>query len=112
MSPDAESLGDPTIMQLENTIGYEHRRKAHAMTVVGGFHRCEKGHRVEAHPADAMRAAGQIANAMTAGHDNSHAQGNLQGDHGRTKYMKVHHPESISDLWNSPMHLRRRVFED
>ena len=38
----------------------EHVKSAHAMTLIGGFHRCEKGHRVEAHPADAMRAAGQV----------------------------------------------------
>lgn len=35
-----------------------HKLVAHVMTIVGGHHRCEKGHRVEAHPADAMRAAG------------------------------------------------------
>ena len=37
----------------------EHKRTAHAMVLTGGIYRCDKGHRVEAHPADAMRAAGQ-----------------------------------------------------
>ena len=36
----------------------EHQREAHPMTLSDGFHRCEKGHRVEASPVDAMRAAG------------------------------------------------------
>ena len=37
----------------------EHRRVAHAMVLTGGMYRCDKGHKVEANPADAMRAAGQ-----------------------------------------------------
>ena len=32
---------------------------AHVMVLTGGMYRCNKGHKVEAHPADAMRAAGQ-----------------------------------------------------
>ena len=37
----------------------EHKRTAHAMVLTGGMYQCGKGHRAEAHPADAMRAAGQ-----------------------------------------------------
>ena len=43
-----------------------HKHAAHAMVLFSsGFHRCEKGHKVEAHPADAMRAAGMEPMLMT-----------------------------------------------
>ena len=37
----------------------EHRRVAHVMVLTGGSYRCGMGHVVEAHPSEAMRAAGQ-----------------------------------------------------
>ena len=56
--PDPESLCDPMIRKLEDSIGRPHRRLAHPMVLTDGFYRCLNGHRVEAPPADAMRAAG------------------------------------------------------
>ena len=57
--PDPESLFDPTIRDLENTVGRDHRESAHLMRLVDGSYHCGKGHlSVEAPPVDAMRAAG------------------------------------------------------
>ena len=57
-SDDLETVNDYEY-GLYDAMKGEHKRTAHAMALNGGMYRCGKGHRVEAHPADAMRAAGQ-----------------------------------------------------
>ena len=56
--PQGEEKLAPEIMEAWAEVGPDHARRWHNMDLVGGFWECAKGHRVEAHPVDAMRAAG------------------------------------------------------
>ena len=54
LTSEERSWYEPWMFRMDS----EHKRTAHAMALTGGIYHCDRGHRVEAHPADAMRAAG------------------------------------------------------
>ena len=56
--PQGEETMAPEIMEAWAKMGPDHELRFHYMQISEGFWYCQKGHRVEAHPVDAMRAAG------------------------------------------------------